>query len=252
MSRIEPSLARLYLYAFSLCREEEMARDLVQQCALRALSARKVPRDEPAYRAWLFTILRNTLIDETRRRGTVEDFARAVAYFVDIASEYGSDFVVFPELFTIQLLSQLLDRPFGALRLDEGDKPFGLGYGALDQLPARYGDILEWKYVEGHSVKDIAQRLGIRQPQVSKHLGVLHVEDLFDQRPVGFLPGRKERQVSLRRDLHLAEPVRRVEPLAGDDAVSDGVQPRPDGDLLCRAGDALVEEVRVLGRRLPE
>ena len=32
---------------------------------------------------------------------------------------------------------------------------------ALDRLPAKYGDVLEWKYVEGHSVKEIAARLNI-------------------------------------------------------------------------------------------
>jgi len=31
----------------------------------------------------------------------------------------------------------------------------------LDQLPVRYGDALEWKYVEGLSVKEIAVRLGV-------------------------------------------------------------------------------------------
>ena len=31
----------------------------------------------------------------------------------------------------------------------------------LDQLPARYGDALEWKYVEGLSVKEITVRLGV-------------------------------------------------------------------------------------------
>jgi RNA polymerase sigma-70 factor (ECF subfamily) len=31
----------------------------------------------------------------------------------------------------------------------------------LDQLPTRYGDALEWKYVEGLSVKEIADRLGV-------------------------------------------------------------------------------------------
>lgn len=34
-----------------------------------------------------------------------EEFYETVAYFTNIASEYGSDFVVFPELFTLQLLS---------------------------------------------------------------------------------------------------------------------------------------------------
>ena len=32
---------------------------------------------------------------------------------------------------------------------------------ALDRLPPKYGDVLEWKYVEGHSVKDISARLNI-------------------------------------------------------------------------------------------
>ncbi len=36
---------------------------------------------------------------------TKEDFQKQVEYFVDIASDYRSDFVVFPELFTLQLLS---------------------------------------------------------------------------------------------------------------------------------------------------
>ena len=34
-----------------------------------------------------------------------EEFARQVEYFVDVASDYRSDFVVFPELFTLELLS---------------------------------------------------------------------------------------------------------------------------------------------------
>ncbi|MGA9117523.1 MAG: GNAT family N-acetyltransferase [Bacteroidota bacterium] len=34
-----------------------------------------------------------------------EEFARQVEYFVDVASDYKSDFILFPELFTMQLLS---------------------------------------------------------------------------------------------------------------------------------------------------
>src|SRR3546814_16179780 len=33
------------------------------------------------------------------------DFARQVEYFVDAVADYKADFVVFPELFTLQLLS---------------------------------------------------------------------------------------------------------------------------------------------------
>ena len=31
----------------------------------------------------------------------------------------------------------------------------------VDVLPARYGDVLEWKYIDGLPVQDIAQRLAI-------------------------------------------------------------------------------------------
>jgi RNA polymerase sigma-70 factor, ECF subfamily len=31
----------------------------------------------------------------------------------------------------------------------------------LDHLPARYADVLEWKYIQGLSVDEIAHRLGV-------------------------------------------------------------------------------------------
>ncbi|MEO8760381.1 MAG: carbon-nitrogen hydrolase family protein [Bacteroidia bacterium] len=46
-----------------------------------------------------------------------EDFAQQCEYFVDAASDYKSDFVVFPEMFTMQLLSFLSNKkPAGAIR----------------------------------------------------------------------------------------------------------------------------------------
>ena len=42
---------------------------------------------------------------QMRGLDTKEDFERQVEYFVDVASDYRSDFIVFPELFTLQLLS---------------------------------------------------------------------------------------------------------------------------------------------------
>jgi len=66
--RIEGYLDRLYCYALSLAQDRDEARELLQDCAVKALSARKAPKDEAAYRAWLFTILRNAFIDDRRRR----------------------------------------------------------------------------------------------------------------------------------------------------------------------------------------
>ncbi|MEQ8349574.1 MAG: GNAT family N-acetyltransferase [Sneathiellaceae bacterium] len=42
---------------------------------------------------------------QARPVASVEEFFRSVEYFVDVASDYESDFVVFPEMFTLQLLA---------------------------------------------------------------------------------------------------------------------------------------------------
>jgi len=72
MQRIENYLSRLYRYAFSLTRDEESAKDLVQQSALKSLTAKSVPANEAAYRAWLFVILRNTFFDNLRHNRVSE------------------------------------------------------------------------------------------------------------------------------------------------------------------------------------
>jgi predicted amidohydrolase len=46
-----------------------------------------------------------------------EDFCRQVEYYVDVAADFGSDFAVFPEIFTTQLMSFLEEkRPDRAVR----------------------------------------------------------------------------------------------------------------------------------------
>lgn len=54
---------------------------------------------------------------QMRKIASFAEFARQVTYFVDIASDYRSDFVLLPELFTVQLLSQV-----NALSPQEGMK----------------------------------------------------------------------------------------------------------------------------------
>jgi RNA polymerase sigma-70 factor (ECF subfamily) len=41
---------------------------------------------------------------------------------------------------------------------------------ALDTLPGRYGDVLEWKYIDGASVAEIAARLGSSDKAVESML----------------------------------------------------------------------------------
>ena len=65
--RLSRYLPRLYGYALSLTRNDDAARDLVQESALRALKAKSIPQDEAALRAWLFTIVRHAAVDAHRR-----------------------------------------------------------------------------------------------------------------------------------------------------------------------------------------
>jgi predicted amidohydrolase/GNAT superfamily N-acetyltransferase len=44
---------------------------------------------------------------QMRKVNSFDDFARQVSYFLDVAADYRSDFVLLPELFSVQLLSQL-------------------------------------------------------------------------------------------------------------------------------------------------
>lgn len=44
---------------------------------------------------------------QMRKVGAFAEFARQVSYFVDVAADYQSDFVLLPELFSVQLLSRL-------------------------------------------------------------------------------------------------------------------------------------------------
>ena len=61
-------LPRLYSFARTMLGDADAARDLVQEAATRALAARRVPEEAPAYRARLFQIVRNAALDELRRR----------------------------------------------------------------------------------------------------------------------------------------------------------------------------------------
>lgn len=63
---LQASLPRLFGYAVSLTGDREAARDLLHDCAVKALAAVAPPNDRAALRAWLFRILRNAWIDARR------------------------------------------------------------------------------------------------------------------------------------------------------------------------------------------
>lgn len=74
--RFQPYRDRLFGYAVALCRDRDRAADVLHECVVHAMAARQCPESDAAFRSWLFTILRNIWIDQTRasrRRAEFED-----------------------------------------------------------------------------------------------------------------------------------------------------------------------------------
>lgn len=75
---------------------------------------------------------------QMRKVNSFDDFAQQVSYFTDVAADYDCDFVLFPELFTVQLLSHLdaLSPQEGIARLAEFTDQFTA---LMKHLSVKYG-----------------------------------------------------------------------------------------------------------------
>jgi RNA polymerase sigma-70 factor, ECF subfamily len=146
------------LFRFVLMRvgqRTELAEDLVQETLCKALRSLAGYRGEASLFTWLCQIARNVIADHWRANPQVrapksltEDDPAIAAALASLASESAAN----PEA---QRASQELAR---------------LVQVALDALPGHYADALEWKYIEGQSVADIAGRLQQTPVQVQSLL----------------------------------------------------------------------------------
>ena len=137
------------LYRFALLRlsgDSAAAEDAVQQTLCRAIEKLKHFRGEAALFTWLCQICRHTMADMFRAKG---NDARQHVPFEDSEEVRAA---------LEALAATPLESPQGALRSEQLRR---LVQAILDHLPTRYGDVLEWKYVEGLSVKEIAARLDV-------------------------------------------------------------------------------------------
>lgn len=143
----EGHFPRLYRFVLPRLRGDvDAAREVVQATLTKAMRNLGDYRGEAALFTWLCQICRHELVDRLRaekRRAErvvlIDDRPglRAAIEAIEAPEEY-----------------DLLES-YGRAELG------GLVRTVLDRLPPRYGDALEWKYVEGHSVEEIGQRLGI-------------------------------------------------------------------------------------------
>jgi RNA polymerase sigma-70 factor (ECF subfamily) len=137
------------LYRFVLPRlngDTEAAREVVQAALTKAMRKLADYRGEAALFTWLCQICRREIVDRLRAEKRHTD--RVV--LIDDRPELRAaiEAIEAPEEYDLM-------KSYG--RAEVG----GLVRSVLDRLPPRYGDALEWKYVEGHSVEEIGMRLGI-------------------------------------------------------------------------------------------
>jgi RNA polymerase sigma-70 factor (ECF subfamily) len=143
----EENFARLYRFALArLSDDPEGAREVVQIALTRAIRKLHTYRAEAAMFTWLCAICRNEISDWLARQGRYREHVVLVEDYPEVQAAVDS------------LQAPVQHDP---VREFERVEVLRLIQVALDRLPVKYGNVLEWKYIEGHSVKEIAARLQI-------------------------------------------------------------------------------------------
>jgi RNA polymerase sigma-70 factor (ECF subfamily) len=137
------------VYRFALPRlggDVEASREVVQATLTRAVRGLAGYRGDAALFSWLCQICRRQIVDYLRAN-----------------RRHAENLVLIDDNPELRAALEAVEAP-------ADDEPFR-GYDSaqtrrliqsvLDRLPSRYGDVLEWKYIEGRSVEEIGQRLGV-------------------------------------------------------------------------------------------
>ena len=137
------------VYRFALPRlggDVDAAQEVVQTTLIKAIRSLSSYRGDAALFTWICQICRRQIVDYLRAHRRMSE---RVVMIEDS-----------PEMRAV----------FEAIEAPDESNP-GHSYGraetrqliqtVLDRLPARYGDVLEWKYVEGRTVEEIGELLGV-------------------------------------------------------------------------------------------
>ena len=138
---------RVFRFALArLRRDTDAADEMAQQTLCRALRKLHLYRGEASLFTWLCQICRHEIHDHVQLR------ARDAARYVSIDDD--------PAI-RAALESLPADAHGDPARVASRADVLGLVQVVLDYLPAGYGNALEWKYVEGLEVAEIAARLQV-------------------------------------------------------------------------------------------
>ena len=137
------------LYRFALVRlgdDPDAAREVAQITLSKAVRKLHTYKAEAALFSWLCAICRNATSDWLKAHGRYREHIVLTEDYADVRAAVES----------LEAPAQVSpERQYRRLEL------LRLIQVAMDNLPPKYGDVLEWKYVEGRSVREIAARMGL-------------------------------------------------------------------------------------------
>jgi len=138
---------RVYRFALPRLRgNEDTAKDVVQSTLIKAMRKLDAWRGDASLFTWLCQICRREIADHVRSQ-----------------QRRSSKVVLIDDSDEVRAALENIEAPASddPLRRADSAELKRLVHAVLDRLPNRYGEALEMKYVEGHSVEEIGQRLGI-------------------------------------------------------------------------------------------
>ncbi len=138
---IEAHSQDLYKYALWLCKDKNMAEDVMQEAFLRAWKSLDSLREAKAAKGWLFTIFRR----EHARQFERKQFAYSDVEHMDTLADTGN------------------------MGYDDRPEAFALR-NALKKLPEDYREPLEMQVLGGFSCDEIAEILGVSASAVMTRL----------------------------------------------------------------------------------
>jgi RNA polymerase sigma-70 factor, ECF subfamily len=137
------------LYRFALVRmhnDHDAAEEVVQATICAAITKLRTYRGEATLFTWLCTFCRHEISAHYARLRREPPRIELIEQHEDVAAALES------------LWAQTGAGPADLFHEHEVER---LVHVALDRLPRRYADVLEWKYIESLPVKEIAARLGL-------------------------------------------------------------------------------------------
>lgn len=138
---------RVYRFASPrLSGDREACKEVVQATLIKGIRNLSTFRGESALFSWLCQICRHEIVDYLRAHKRHSEHV----LFIEDQPELRA------ALESIEAPSE--EQPAEKLSRDQAK---ALVRSVLDRLPSRYGDVLEWKYVEGRSVEEIGDLLGV-------------------------------------------------------------------------------------------